>query len=485
MMSIPFARGFAPTRWKQCLEVMLEKASGNPMIHRLRIIVLLEADFNLALRIIWMRRLFPRAEEMGIPSEQWGNRKNRNSIDCASMKLLTNEHLRHERKSAAMMAMDAAACYDRIITALSNICERRHGLPPSACETKSKTLFGMLRHVRTAYGDSEEFYTSVGEDLMHGECQGKTSSPPSWAIYTISLLRALGRFNPGITVSCVENELNVHRIADLFVDDKDMWTEARSGVDEDDELSTLMEDFKKAAQAWERLLFASGGLLALHKCYWWIIAWKWEKGLPIMRSPDDDDDNSDIDDGEFHLRITNGNDPNPREIKRMGPTEANIGLGFRLPPDGSQHAEIQYRTEQSNEFASRVNSSHLSPTEAWVLYESIYKPKIFYPCQLTSFQEADWNDVTRIAVRALLPKMGFNRNTSRDMVFGPRRYGGIGMVHRFAKKGAEGLCHLIQQIRWGRELGIMMVAVLSQLQLLSGRGQGLLENPEPMPTQKP
>ena len=148
----------------------------------------------------------------------------------------------------------------------------------------------------------------------------------------------------------------------FFVDNKDMWTEARSGVDEDDEVSTLMEDFKKAAQAWERLLFASGGLLALHKCYWWIIAWKWEKGLPIMRSPDDDDDDSDIDDGEFHLRITNGNDPNPREIKRMGPTEANVGLGFRLPPDVSQHAEIQYCTEQSNEFASRVNSSHLSPT---------------------------------------------------------------------------------------------------------------------------
>ena len=141
---------------------MLEKDSGNPMIHRLRIIVLLEADFNLALRIIWMRRLFPRAEEMGIPSEQWGNRKNRNSIDCASMKLLTNEHLLHERKSAAMMAMDAAACYDRIITALSNICERLHGLPPSACETKIKTLFGMLRHVCTAYGDSEDFYTAVG-----------------------------------------------------------------------------------------------------------------------------------------------------------------------------------------------------------------------------------------------------------------------------------------------------------------------------------
>ena len=60
-------------RWRQCLEVMLEKQPGNPLIHRIRIIVLLEADFNIALRIIWMRRLFPAAEKMGFPKEQWGS----------------------------------------------------------------------------------------------------------------------------------------------------------------------------------------------------------------------------------------------------------------------------------------------------------------------------------------------------------------------------------------------------------------------------
>ena len=76
MMTLPFSRGFAPSRWKQCLEVMLEKDAGNPMIHRLRIIVLLEADFNIALRIIWMRHLFPAAERMGLTNDQWGNRKN-------------------------------------------------------------------------------------------------------------------------------------------------------------------------------------------------------------------------------------------------------------------------------------------------------------------------------------------------------------------------------------------------------------------------
>ena len=39
---------------------------------------------------------------------------------------------------------------------------------------------------------------------MHGGCQGKTTSSPSWVIYTISMIRDLGKFNPGVnTVSNV------------------------------------------------------------------------------------------------------------------------------------------------------------------------------------------------------------------------------------------------------------------------------------------
>ena len=75
----------------------------------------------------------------------------------------------------------------------------------------------MLRRVRTAYGESDGYYTSVGDDLLHGECQGKTSSPSSWAIYTITLIRALVKFNPGIKVKCVEAIHTVHHLADMCV----------------------------------------------------------------------------------------------------------------------------------------------------------------------------------------------------------------------------------------------------------------------------
>ncbi len=104
------------------------------------------------------------------------------------MKLLTCESCRIMRSNAALMAMDAAACFDRILTYLSNISERKYGLPKSACVTKSSAVFEMERRVRTAFGVSAAHYTSTVTDLMHGECQGKTSSPPSWAILTIALL---------------------------------------------------------------------------------------------------------------------------------------------------------------------------------------------------------------------------------------------------------------------------------------------------------
>ena len=81
------------------------------------------------------------------------------------------------------------------------------------------------------------------------------------------------KFNPGISIECVEGERTVHRLADMFVDDCDMWT-ASTRDDSITEVEKMLADFKRAAQAWERILFATGGLLALQKCYWWVVAWR-------------------------------------------------------------------------------------------------------------------------------------------------------------------------------------------------------------------
>ena len=65
----------------------------------------------------------------------------------------------------------------------------------------------------------------------------------------------------------------------MFVDDKDVWMES-SAAGSNNEKDALMKYFRRAAQAWDRILPASGGLLALHKCYCWTVSWKWNKDTP-------------------------------------------------------------------------------------------------------------------------------------------------------------------------------------------------------------
>jgi hypothetical protein len=74
MMSIPLAEGFCPERWRQAIDIMLEKIPGVPRINKLRIIQLLEADMNQVLRSACARNISKLAQDTpGIISEhQYG-----------------------------------------------------------------------------------------------------------------------------------------------------------------------------------------------------------------------------------------------------------------------------------------------------------------------------------------------------------------------------------------------------------------------------
>ena len=62
----------------------------------------------------------------------------------------------------------------------------------------------------------------MGRKLLHMEGQGKTSSPSNWAFYTITLLKALAKYNPGITTQCIKGICLVRRVAGMFIDDLDL-----------------------------------------------------------------------------------------------------------------------------------------------------------------------------------------------------------------------------------------------------------------------
>ena len=114
LMSLPFMYGFAHQRWATMADVMLEKKKNVRKIHQLRIIGILEADFNTALKIIFGRELMTRAESVGLNNEQWGSRKNRTSTDAAMRKMMTFEYGRYMKATIGLFPNDQTACFDRM-----------------------------------------------------------------------------------------------------------------------------------------------------------------------------------------------------------------------------------------------------------------------------------------------------------------------------------------------------------------------------------
>ena len=56
MISLPLEHGFINERWCKATDVMLEKKPGVRKRHHLRIIGLLEADFNTVLKLLFAKK---------------------------------------------------------------------------------------------------------------------------------------------------------------------------------------------------------------------------------------------------------------------------------------------------------------------------------------------------------------------------------------------------------------------------------------------
>ena len=94
-----------------------------------------------------------------------------------------------------------------------------------------------------------------------------------------------------------------------------MWTASTKVEHDDDEMLEMMMELSRAAQAWERFFFASEGLLALHKWFWWLVGWIWENEVPVLVS------NTYLD---VSLYLDNSNDEEKCEIEHMGPNDVTV-----------------------------------------------------------------------------------------------------------------------------------------------------------------
>jgi hypothetical protein len=111
MMSIPLAEGFCPERWRQAIDIMLEKIPGLPRINKLRIIQLPKADLNQVLVSAFARSISRLAQETPvIISEHQYGRSHETCLTPILNKLLTVKLLIQKKTNGIVFDSDAKGC---------------------------------------------------------------------------------------------------------------------------------------------------------------------------------------------------------------------------------------------------------------------------------------------------------------------------------------------------------------------------------------
>ena len=115
LCSIPYQTGYAPTRYKKSVNMMLLKKHNEKRADKLRTILLLEADFNHLNKKMGKDLMYHAEKHKQIAPEQFGSRKQHSSVNQALVKRLYYDSLRMSRTNGLLCSNDAKSCYDRIL----------------------------------------------------------------------------------------------------------------------------------------------------------------------------------------------------------------------------------------------------------------------------------------------------------------------------------------------------------------------------------
>ena len=135
---------------------MLEKKQNEISVTKLRAILLLEAEFNAANKIIFNTRLILILEHRNeIPHEIIGGHQLQSVIHIALNKKLINDITNQAKLLHAIISTDASNYFDRVTHPISALTCKHFGLPQDYIDTFFTIIQDIQMYLLTAYGLSE------------------------------------------------------------------------------------------------------------------------------------------------------------------------------------------------------------------------------------------------------------------------------------------------------------------------------------------
>ena len=479
---LPFRYGFSLDRWQQSVHFMLKKLA-TPRWEKLRIIQLLEGDFNGGLRYLFGRRLMRYADKHKISTDStYGGRTGKNCHDALLRLQLAKEYLRIMRIPSIGVDVDASACFDRQLRNLIGALNRRSGAPKEMNQCQTRTLGQMTHKVKTAQGVSDGAFQHSKDRPIFGSGQGSGAGVPNWHSHNETIISAYKEFHPGITMTTPGGTTTVDQHVVSFVDDNTLLDDCSPDV-------TPEEMFRQAAAilgTWQILMWITGGAVELPKCYLSLMAYDFDtyslkkhgrqRGIPILKTVE-------ALPGDCTLTADGGTKVT---IQKVQPTTGHRLLGVRLAADGNFNDEYTHRCQQAQTQAGRLLNSTATPHDAYMIYTFRYCPALFYCLRVTYFTQKECDKIQAPFMNVLLPKLRINRHIKRAVVWGPPRFGGLGFKDMSTEQLVQGTEHAIKHIRSATATGRTFIVTASAYQLYLGTNRPFFrDDPSTMPHRLP
>ena len=360
---------------------------------------------------------------------------------------------------------EAAGGDDRVILAVASWIGREVGMHRNVIFVHAKTHEETKYKLKTSMGVSEEFYTNCEAFPIYGTGQGSGNSPAIWCIVSSVLFECHEEQGHGAYFCTPDKQMSVSLSMVGFVDDSTgQVNDFQSNSQPSPEF--LRQIMKLDAQLWSDLLWLSGGLLELGKCSFHQIHFDFEKdGRPMMRA------------GIYEpLLVHDALTDDDVQIKAKSVFTTHKTLGHHKAPAGKGSTQLSTIRSTSETTGRLVSTSPCNRTDSWFYYSSIYLPSTGYVLPNCFFEERELTKVQKPALRAFLAKCGFNRNTKRDIVFAPTRYGGCGFTPLYLVQGEGQILQFIKHWRTESTAGNLLRITVSWVQLHLGTSWSFLQD---------
>ncbi|GAX26437.1 hypothetical protein FisN_37Hu013 [Fistulifera solaris] len=417
IINICVKTGYVLKRWRRIHNVMLEKLPGTPLIEKLRVIHIFEADFNAWAGIVFGRRMMQKAELSGLlGNEQGGSRKGKTAIDVYAMKFFTFELAEVTRTPLAVMDNDAKACYDRIVMALAHLRCQQTGIPYTA----SRLLDNFLNQA--------EYYI-------------QTNAAMSISHYMQS-----------------------------FVDDSSIWVnDFLASLQQQTSGQSLADTLQLATQWWEELLVTTGGKLELQKCFFYLIEWNFAHSEPRPYTTQD---------RTYDIQIRQSTNGEHQTMNHKSADEAHRTLGFQAKPHNKFHEQFQVLKQSSQKLTQAIRTHYMNARTAHRAYFAVFLPRMKYPLHLCGLSESQLKQVQSGPLTATLQALGYPTQFPRHVVFGNKDEGGLGFTPLYIEQGIINLQFIMRHVHQGEQLGDTIITYFRWLQHYAGVDYPLLQYPE-------